>query len=63
MMVMDYPRLVWVAGVLQRRWRTAPRADMASRCPERIDLAFLRWVWAYPARRSRELAQIRAGQG
>jgi adenylate kinase family enzyme len=26
------------------------RADMADGCPEKLDLAFLRWTWRYPER-------------
>ncbi|MEO8329473.1 MAG: adenylate kinase [Candidatus Nanopelagicales bacterium] len=47
---LDVPRRVALAGVLRRWWhhigRTRP--DLAPGCPERMDLAFLRWVWRYP---------------
>jgi len=48
--VLDRPRLVCLANVVRRRWhhRGATRADMAPGCPERLDAAFLKWIWDYP---------------
>lgn len=48
----DMPRLVCMAGVLGRMIRGygKVRAEMAPGCPERFDLAFLRFVWDYPTR-------------
>jgi adenylate kinase family enzyme len=46
----DMPRLTCVGGVLQR-WlghRFRPRPDLPEGCPEKIDMAFLRWIWDYP---------------
>jgi adenylate kinase family enzyme len=46
----DMPRLTCVGGVLQR-WlmhRITPRPDLPDGCPEKIDLAFVRWIWDYP---------------
>lgn len=51
---LDFPRWRCFAGVL-RRWRKhcgQTRPDMAPGCPEKIDFAFLKWIWNYP-RRSR----------
>jgi len=46
---LDYSRLMCLAGVCRRgaanRGRTRP--DMAEGCPERVDAAFLRWIWNF----------------
>jgi adenylate kinase family enzyme len=45
----DMPKLVCLGGVLQRwlvhQFKTRP--DLAEGCPEKMDLAFLRWVWNF----------------
>lgn len=50
---LDIPRAVCVWRALRRalhhRGRTRP--DMAPGCPERVDAAFLWWIWTYSARR------------
>lgn len=46
----DMPRLTCVGGVV-KRWltqRRSPRPDLPDGCPEKLDLAFLRWIWDYP---------------
>lgn len=45
----DLPRWVCMTGVLLRIVSTYGRVrpEMAAGCPERLDLAFLRWVWNY----------------
>jgi len=53
-LLLDLPRTVCIWRVL---WRAArhwgrQRADVGEGCPEHVDLAFLRWIWAFP-RRSR----------
>lgn len=50
---MDLPRLVCVVAALQRHWRYrgGGRDDMVPGQKERLDLAFLRWIWDYPATR------------
>jgi adenylate kinase family enzyme len=46
--VLTLPPLRCVAGVL-RRWATNFGQDIqAGGCPERVNLAFLRWIWRYP---------------
>ena len=47
---LDYPRLLCLYRVLKRRvqYTGRTRPDMAEGCPEKIDLAFLRWIWNYP---------------
>ena len=49
---LDLPRTVCAWRVLKRAltFRNAARPDMAAGCAEKIDLAFLWWVWNYPAR-------------
>lgn len=57
----DLPRIACMTGVLTRfaRLHGRVRPEMAPGCPERLDLAFLRYVWRYRQRhRPRILAWI-----
>lgn len=47
---LDLPRMTCVYRILKRsiRYRHEARPDMAAGCPEKIDVAFLKWVWRYP---------------
>src|SRR5947209_11376111 len=49
---LDLPRAVCVWRVLKRAltFRNATRPDMAEGCREKIDFAFLWWIWSYPSR-------------
>jgi adenylate kinase family enzyme len=47
--VLAPPRLVCITGALTRSVRNRGRAVQAPGCHERVDLAFLRWIWRYPA--------------
>jgi adenylate kinase family enzyme len=61
---LDLPRRVCLWRVLRRaaRYRNRTRPDMAPGCPERFDLAFLLWIWSYPARtRPKVLRLLREG--
>lgn len=46
---LDFSRFTCLMGVLKRVLTTygKVRPDMGEGCPERIDLAFLKWVWNY----------------
>ena len=46
---LDYSRAVCLFGVCKRvlRHYGRTRPDMTEGCPERVDWAFLKWVWAY----------------
>lgn len=44
---LDVSRWTSLAGVLRRRFSADPRDDIADGCPERLDLTFLKWLWAY----------------
>jgi adenylate kinase family enzyme len=59
---LDVPRRVCVWRVVTR-WasgRGKSRADMADRCPERLDAKFLKWIWDYPkVSRPKTLAALR----
>ena len=46
---LDYPRRLCLFRALRRilRWRGRPRPDMAEGCPERLDPAFIRWIWDF----------------
>jgi adenylate kinase family enzyme len=62
---LDLPRSLCLVRIL-KRWvmymgRTRP--DMAAGCPERLDMAFLKWVWNYPRdNRPRLLNSLQAAQ-
>ena len=47
---LDFPRLVCVYRVLKRifKYYNQTRPDMGEGCRERLDFAFLRWVWSFP---------------
>ena len=46
--VLALPRWRCLLGVLRRWLRYYGRDVQAPGCPERVELAFLRWVWNYP---------------
>lgn len=48
--LLDLPRLLCLTRVLRRwsRYRGSTRPDMTPGCPERLDWAFVHWIWAYP---------------
>jgi adenylate kinase family enzyme len=50
---LDFPRHICLARVIVRSLRSFGRVrpDMAPGCQERLDGAFLRWVWTYPNQR------------
>ena len=47
---LDIPRLVCEWAVITRwlRYRRRSRPDMAPGLNDKLDLAFLRWIWGYP---------------
>ena len=59
----DIPRLVCLSGIV-KRWfahRSAPRPELPEGCPDKLDPAFVFWVWNYPRRsRPRIEAALRA---
>lgn len=57
---LDYPRPLYVYRVVKRLLSTygKVREDMAPGCPERIDIAFLKYVWAFKSKRRDKLMQI-----
>ena len=48
--LLDMPRYVCVWRVIKRviKYYGRTRPDLASDCPERIDLSFIKWVWKFP---------------
>ncbi|MHA6802961.1 P-loop NTPase family protein [Salinifilum ghardaiensis] len=57
--LLDLPRWVCTARVLQRTLRHRGRAVQAPGCPERISWQFLHYVWTFPRRhRPRVLAAL-----
>ena len=60
---LDLPRVVCLLSVIWRsfRHRRTPRPDMAEGNPEKLDPAFLQWIWNYPrTRRPEILRQLQA---
>jgi len=49
---LDLPRTVCIWRILKRvaKYRKTNRPDMAEGCNEKLDFAFLKWVWDYPNR-------------
>jgi adenylate kinase family enzyme len=49
---LDHPRGICLRRVLMRtiRGHGRTRSDLAEGCPDRFDMAFLRYVWSFPAR-------------
>ena len=49
---LDLPRHVCSWRIVKRwiHYRDRSRPDIADGCPERIDLAFIKWTWSYPSR-------------
>lgn len=50
---LDRPRLLCIWRVIKRRiqYHGRPRPDLAPGCPEKLDVAFLRYLWNYPSQR------------
>ena len=48
-LILDYPRMVCIAGIIRRRIQYAgrSRASITEGCPERLDPEFIRWVWSF----------------
>ena len=44
---LDYPRWLCLLSVCKRVLTHTQRSDMTSGCPERFDLAFMRWIWGF----------------
>ena len=60
---LDLPRVLCVASAVWRsaRYRSASRPDMTEGNREKLDLAFLRWIWTYPRlKRPSILARLEA---
>ncbi|HET9852274.1 MAG TPA: hypothetical protein VFP56_07190 [Candidatus Limnocylindrales bacterium] len=54
---LDLPRVICLLSVIWRsfRHRRTPRPDMAEGNPEKLDPAFLQWIWSYPRTRRPEI--------
>lgn len=48
LIVLSLPRWRCIGGALRRTVRHHGQDVQAADCPERFDLAFLRWIWRYP---------------
>lgn len=65
-LLLDYPRRLCLLRALRRilRWRGRTRPDMAEGCPERLDPAFIRWIWDFHrTQRPRVLELLSAWKG
>lgn len=63
MIFIDLPTHICLARVIRRAWQWLgrTRADMAVGCPEKLDWAFLRFVWTFrPERRQKMIALLNA---
>jgi adenylate kinase family enzyme len=57
---LDLSRLVCVWRVLKRvaKHRGETRPEMPDGCPEKLNLAFLLWIWNYPSRSRRKVLAL-----
>ncbi|WP_455661447.1 DNA topology modulation protein [Pradoshia sp.] len=51
---LDYSRWMSIYGIVKRRimYRNQTRPDMAEGCKEKLDSAFVKWVWNYDKERA-----------
>lgn len=56
---LDMPRTLCLYRAIKRRiqYRRTSRPDMGAGCSEKLDIAFLRWIWNFPKQKSPELYQ------
>lgn len=61
---LDFPRRTSLWRVTKRRVANhgKTRPDMAPGCPEKIDIAFYRFIWEWPRRRPALVAELREVQ-
>ncbi|NQX46057.1 DNA topology modulation protein [Paenibacillus tritici] len=60
--LLDLPRLLCMYRIIKRRvmYHNQSRPDMNEGCPEKLDWAFVRWVWNYKTRsRSSTMERLR----
>ncbi len=57
---LDIPKLICFYRVLKRFWqnRNQTRSDLGKDCPDKIDLAFLWFVWTYSKKRRWKLIKV-----
>jgi len=50
--LLDFNRVFCIVSVIKRyfQYRGKTRPDLHEGCPEKLDLPFLKWIWAYPKR-------------
>ncbi|AIQ42215.1 DNA topology modulation protein [Paenibacillus sp. FSL R5-0912] len=59
---LDLPRLLCMYRIVKRRlmYHNQTRPDMNEGCPEKLDFAFVKWVWSYKTRsRDNTIARLR----
>jgi adenylate kinase family enzyme len=59
----DLPRVLCIWRVIKRRilFHNKTRTDMGEDCPEKLDMAFLKWIWTYQdSRREKTLEKLKA---
>ncbi len=59
---MDFPwwRCLVRVAIRRMRHRGTSRPDVAPGCPEKLDWAFLKWIWRYPKTRRPAIAKLLA---
>lgn len=50
--LLDFPRMLCMYRAIKRAvtYRNRTRPDMGPGCTEKLDLAFLRWIWQFPGK-------------
>ncbi len=58
--VLDYPRMVYMANVLERvqRYAGQVRPDLAEGCEEKLDFEFLHYVWNFARTRTPKVRRL-----
>jgi len=56
----DMPRLVCLYRIVKRRimFRNKSRPDMKKGCNEKLDFAFVKWVWVYNSRNKKKVLTL-----
>jgi len=57
---LDFSRFASMRGVIKRRFSNIgkTRPCMADGCPEKLDFAFLKWLWQFPSKSRPQILEI-----
>ena len=57
---LDRSRIVCIYQILKRvrKYNGVSRPDMQSKCPEKFDLNFIKWVWKFPNKQRLDIIKL-----